>query len=97
MLQFRYRAVDGGPGDRALGSDIYDLSLPLRVALQRSGDLWTVQYSTDSGTTWRSPAGGSVTLDLGQNPLLGLDVVSYDAEVPLTAELDNFSICPWVP
>ena len=95
-LQFRARTVDGGPGDVALGSNIFGIGLPVRLAIEKVGDSYSVEYSTDAGTTWQRPAGGtggSIDVDLGAIQWVGANVVSYDASIPLTAELDNVSIC----
>ena len=97
VLQFRYRLTAGGPGDGALGSNIYDVQLPVRLAIERQGDTFSVYYSTNNGATWGQPRGGSqgsISVPaLGPAPLVGLDVVSYSASLALTAELDNFGVC----
>ena len=59
VLQFRYRLSQGGPGDGALGSNIYDVPLPVRLALERVGDTYSVYFSTNGGITWSQPRGGS--------------------------------------
>ena len=95
-LQFRARTSDGGPGDVALGSNLFGIALPVRLAIERVGNDYIVEYSTNGGGTWLSPAGGtggSVTVDLGAEPLVGMNTVSYSANTTLTAEFDNFSVC----
>lgn len=96
VLQFRARTVAGGAGDVAIASNVRNVSAPVRLAIEKSGDVYSVQYSTDGGTTWVTPAGGfqgSVTANLGSAPLVGANVVSYDANVTLEAEVDNFQAC----
>ena len=96
VLQFRYRATAGGPGDVALGSNLYDVPLPVRLALEHADGVWSVSFSQDGGNTWISPAGGtggSVELDLGQAPYVGPNVVSYSADTALTASFDDLSLC----
>ena len=96
VLQFRYRATAGGAGDLALGSNLYDVPLPVRLAVERSGNTWSVAYSTDGGTTWQQPAGGSqgsATIDLGAAPYVGMNAVSYSASTALTASFDELTIC----
>ena len=96
VLQFRARTVAGGPGDVAIASNVRNVSAPVRLAIEKSGDVYSVQYSTDGGNTWVTPAGGfqgSVTANLGSAPLVGTNVVSYDANVTLEAEVDNFQAC----
>ncbi|MEM9597651.1 MAG: PKD domain-containing protein [Acidobacteriota bacterium] len=95
-LQFRARAVDGGVGDLAVASNVLGIAPPVRLAIERSGGVYSVQYSVDGGATWSTPAGGfggSIALDLGAEPLVALHAVSYDADVPVTVELDAFSMC----
>ena len=94
-LQFRARTVDGGPGDVALGSNLFGVGLPVRLAIEHVDGVYTVQYSSDGGSTWRQPAGGSggsLSMDLGARPLAGMNTVSYDASTALTAEFDDFVV-----
>ena len=94
-LQFRARTSEGGPGDVALGSNLFGAGLPVRLAIEHTGGIYTVEFSTDDGATWRRPAGGSngqIPLDLGPQPLAGLHAVSYDTETALTVELDDFTV-----
>ena len=37
--------------------------------------------------------GGTITADLGTEPLVGMNTVSYSANTTLTAEFDDFSVC----
>lgn len=99
-IQFRYRPTTGAAGDGALGSNIdYNVppALPLRIAIQRTGNNFKVFYSWNGGLTWKKPAGGSqgsITLPaFGPNALVGPLVVSYSASTALTAALDNFEVC----
>ena len=95
-LQFRARTSHGSTGDVALGSNLFGVGSPVRLAIERNGNTYTVQYSTDGGATWRTPSGGtqgSIHVDLGASPLVGMNVVSYHGSKTLTVELDNFSAC----
>ena len=100
VLQFRYRATAGGAGDGALGSNIYDMPAhpPVRLAIERIGDVFRVFYSTNGGVTWKQPAGGSrgsISLPaFGPNSAVGPFVVSYSATTALTAAFDNFVVTP---
>ena len=71
--------------------------VPVRLAVERQGDSFSVYFSTDAGSTWAQPRGGSQGMidipAMGRNPLLGLDVVSYSASMALTAEMDNLAVC----
>ncbi|MEM9555112.1 MAG: SdrD B-like domain-containing protein [Acidobacteriota bacterium] len=96
-LQFRYRAVDGGPGDIAWGSTVFGVPRQVRLAVERSGDIFTVEYSLDGGVTWQRPAGGSqaqATLAWPAVVLVGLDVVSYSPSTPATLVFDDYQACP---
>ncbi|MEM9558591.1 MAG: thrombospondin type 3 repeat-containing protein [Acidobacteriota bacterium] len=96
VLQFRARTVDGGPGDVAIASNVSGIGAPVRLAIEKTGDLYAVQYSSDGGATWFTPlggAGGALTVNLGPAPLVGMNVVSYDANVTLAAEVDDFQAC----
>ncbi|MEM1206858.1 MAG: SdrD B-like domain-containing protein [Acidobacteriota bacterium] len=96
VLQFRARTSDGGPGDVAIASNINSGGAPVRFAVVRSGNAWSVEYSTDGGATWSVPAGGlggSINLDLGAAPLVGMNVVSYAANETFTLQVDDFEAC----
>ena len=96
VLQFRARTVAAGPGDVAIASNVRHVTTPVRLAIEKSGNVYSVQYSSNGGATWVTPAGGlqgSVSADLGAAPLVGSNVVSYDANVTLEAEVDNFQAC----
>ncbi len=98
-LQFGYRGT-AGASDALLATNVNNLQLPVRIAIERQGNLFTVEYSTDGGTTWIQPtgqAGGSISLSMSPILSVGLDAVSYDAELELTAELDDWSLCPLTP
>ena len=95
-LQFRYRATEGGPGDGALGSNLFGAQLPSRLRLSRSGSIFSVAFSYDGGVTWLTPtggSGGSIELDWPETLLLGMNVVSYDAGLATTASMDDFRVC----
>ncbi len=95
-LQFRYRASESGPGDGALGSNLFGAALPSRLRVSREGDVFRVAFSYDGGTTWQTPTGGSlgsVQLHWPDTLLLGLSTVSYHADVATTAALDDFRVC----
>ena len=94
-LQFRYRQCAGCAGDGALGSNIFDVQLPVRLAIERVGDTYTAEYSVDGGQSWQRPRGGSqgsIFLPMG-DPLIGVNVVSYDPAAVTVAELDDFQVC----
>ena len=96
VLQFRARTTEGGPGDVAIASNASGIAAPVRIAVEKSGNLYSVQFSTDGGTTWVTPTGGSqgsISVDLGAAPLVGMNVVSYDENITLEAEVDNFEAC----
>lgn len=96
VLQFRYRATEGGPGDGALGSNLSGAALPSRLRLSRQGDVFTAAFSYDGGATWQTPTGGSlgsVQLQWPSTLFLGANTVSYDAQVATTASLDDFRVC----
>ena len=98
-LQFGYRAT-AGTSDALLASNVDNVALPARLAIERQGNVFTVEYSTDGGTTWIQPsgqAGGSISLTMSSILSVGLDTVSYDAQIELTAEFDDWSLCPLAP
>ena len=94
-LQYRARLTEGGLGDVAIASNTTGVGAPVRIAIEKTGNTYSVQYSLD-GTNWVTPAGGnqgSITVDLGSAPLVGMNVVSYDAAITLEVEVDNFEAC----
>ena len=97
VLQFRYRATKGGQSDVAWGSNIEGAPRQVRLAIQRVGDTLSTEYSYDGGATWLSPSGGALgsttNPNLPDTLLVGMNVVSYDAAIPATAEFDNFDVC----
>ena len=93
-VQFDIRHPDGTAEELAIL--VLNATLPLRLALERSGDVWTVEYSFDDGLSWTQPSGlldGSVTLPLGTHPLVGLAVASYDDSVTMTAAFEEVIVC----
>jgi len=93
-LQFDYRGSDGVSTE--LASTPMGLSLPLRLAVDRRGDTFTVYFSTDAGKNWVRPAGGaggSVDLSMPDTVQIGMMVASYDTTTTLTATYDNFRLC----
>ncbi len=97
VLQFRYRQTEGGQSDIAWGSNVSGAPRQVRLAIQRSGNTLSAEYSFDGGVTWNQPAGGaqgSTTVStLPDTLLVGMNVVSYDALTPSTAVFDNFEVC----
>ena len=95
-LQFDFRTLQG-EGGTEMGNTVFDVPMPSRLAIEKRGKVYTVYYSVDGGATWIRPAdatyGGSVELELGGTVLAGVAVASYDASIPLTAELDDFGVC----
>lgn len=95
-LQFGYRAIAGGPTQSF--ANLVKVVLPVRLAIERRGGVYSAFYSTDDGLTFRRPqlAGAphaGLSLDLGAGPLAGLAVASYDPGAPMTAAFDNFASC----
>ena len=93
-LMFGYRAKAGKAG-KYLAKNVLDIQLPVRVAIEKQGDVYTVFYSTDQGNTWIQPTGyedGSISLSMGEQLLTGYAVASYRG-TPLTGAFDNFSLC----
>ncbi|MEM1178486.1 MAG: SdrD B-like domain-containing protein [Acidobacteriota bacterium] len=95
FLQFDYRDESGNSFEMA--SSPVDLDLPLSVAFDRRGDVFTVYFSTDNGATWLRPAGGmaqgQVTLDMGPSAEVGLAVASYLPDTEYTVQFDDFELC----
>ncbi len=93
-LQFDYRGLNGVALE--LGSTPMGLSLPLRLAVDRRGDTFTVYYSTNGGTSWIRPAGaagGSIDIAMPDTVQVGVMAASYDANTTMTASFDNFRLC----
>ena len=96
VLQFAFRDLQGTGGQDI--SDVVSGQLPVRLALQKQGDVYTVEYSFNGGDSWIRPTvggtgTGSVSVDLGDNVWVGMAAASYDANTTFTATLDNFSLC----
>jgi hypothetical protein len=95
-LQFRYRASAGGSGGATLGSNVVGVTLPVRVAIEKNGDSYTVEFSQNGGATWSRPMGGThgqVAIGMGDALLVGMSTTSYDANALLTASYDNYELC----
>ena len=93
VLQFGFRDSQGGSAQEL--ADVVTLPLPVRVALQKQGDVYSAFYSTNDGVTWLQPtgqAGGSVTIDMGDLLDVGFAAASYSNDT-FTAEFDNFVLC----
>ena len=93
-LQFDYRGADGVA--RELASTPVNIALPVRLALDRRGDLFTVYFSHDGGNSWIVPAGaagGSVSIPGADEMQVGVNVASYDAATLMTTEFDDFRLC----
>lgn len=93
-LQFDFRDTNGNAFELA-GRDL-DIPLPVKLAIERRGVRFTVNYSTDGGETWIQPQGdfgGTIDLDMGDTVLAGVAVSSYDADTVMTAAFDNFDLC----
>ena len=94
-LQFDIRASHGATGE-VLADLVTDLTLPVRVAIERDGDTFVVEYSTDDGATWVQPGGalgGTAVVPMLDTVLVGAAASSYDSQVLMTAELDDLAIC----
>ncbi|MEM9554297.1 MAG: choice-of-anchor A family protein [Acidobacteriota bacterium] len=95
-LQFRYRATQGADGGATWATSYVGITPPVRVAIEKQGDTYTVEFSQDGGTTWVRPAGGAqgeVTIDMGDDLLVGMTSTSYDASATLTGSYDEFLLC----
>lgn len=93
-LQFEFRNENGVAEN--FGLTILDVPLPVRLAIERRGDMFSAFYSLDGGFTWLEPGGafnGRVTIDMASDLLVGLDAASYDANLLLTAEFDDYEVC----
>ncbi len=93
-LQFDVRSADGGVATE-LASTVQNVSLPVRVAFTRRGDLWTVSYTRD-GLEWVDPlgaAGGTVEVPMAGPVMAGMAVASYDPQQALAADFDDFRLC----
>jgi len=89
---YRHKAKKAG---RFLANDVTGIHLPVRLAVERVGNTYTVYYSQDNGTTWVKPSGykeGQVTLNMGDDIYMGMGVASYAYE-PMDVEFDNFGLC----
>ena len=94
-LQFEVRTADNGVAE-ALADLVTDVPLPVRIAIERVGSTFSVEYSTDAGTTWIVPTGalgGSANVAMPSISLVGVDVASYDSALLMTAEFDNRALC----
>jgi len=94
-LQFNFRDFQGGPA-QVLADTIFDVPLPVRLAIERRGERFTVYYSTDGGDSWIRPnggAGGAVNVAMEEPVNAGVAVASYATGIQLTAELDDFAAC----
>ena len=92
-LQFDVRHADGTAEE--LATLITDPVLPIGLAVERRGDVFTVYYSRDGGTSWIRAAGqlGSVEVAVGETVEVGLAVASYDSAITMTAAFDDFRLC----
>lgn len=93
-LNFGYRHTSGKAGT-FLANDVTGISLPIRLAVERVGNTYTVYYSQDKGATWVQPTGykdGQVTLYMGDTLYMGMGVAAYAYE-PMLVEFDDFGVC----
>ena len=94
-LQFDFRNKAGDALE--LASTPVDVGLPLRVAVDRRGDVFTAYYSTDNGQSWIKPLGGvgqgQIEIAMDPSILVGMTATSYDNALPLTVEYDDFRLC----
>ncbi|MEM8960690.1 MAG: SdrD B-like domain-containing protein [Acidobacteriota bacterium] len=95
-LQFSFRNA-AGAGGQVWASVIYGIDAPVRVAIEKRGDVYRPLYSLDSGATWievdAGGAAGIANVAMGDTVLVGVMGASYDADTTLTAEFDNFVVC----
>ncbi len=93
-LQFDVRHADGSAEE--LAGLVQQVALPVRLAIERRGDVFTVFYSRDGGVHWLRPVaqlGGQAQVAMGPGPLAGLAVASYDPTQATTAAFDHWSQC----
>ncbi|MEM9554783.1 MAG: hypothetical protein AAGC60_11025 [Acidobacteriota bacterium] len=97
-LQFVAREVYGGVGNVKVATEVLGAPSAVCLAIERSGQVLTVEYSLDDGTTWIQPPtglGGSIEiLALPPTLYVGLAMVSNNVSVTSTALFDDVSICP---
>jgi protocatechuate 3,4-dioxygenase beta subunit/regulation of enolase protein 1 (concanavalin A-like superfamily) len=92
-IMFDYR--DAAGNEFELSSTPLNLALPAWVSIERKGDKFTVYYSAN-GTKWTKAlgaAGGTATIPMPGSVLVGLMGASYDANVTMTSEFDDFKVC----
>ncbi|MEM1179212.1 MAG: hypothetical protein AAGM22_12760 [Acidobacteriota bacterium] len=95
-LQWVARRTQDGPGNIAVATDVIGVPRQVRLAIERAGDEFEVQFSIDGGATWTTPGGGlggRVTIAMPETVLVGLNVVSNNISVTSTALFDDFQIC----
>lgn len=93
VLQHGVRDVQDG-GSRDLADPLF-AEVPVRLAIERRGNILNVFHSFNDGVTWVQPIdGGTLTLDLGETVYVGLGTASYDDTVSLTARFDDALLCP---
>jgi len=95
-IQSAYREEDGGNTYRAANDT--SVSLPLWARIVRTGDTFGYYYSTqadpgESGWTYRA----SVTVDMGNDVLVGIAHATYSTSRNRTSEADEFVICQASP
>ncbi|MEM8930721.1 MAG: hypothetical protein AAGE94_06070, partial [Acidobacteriota bacterium] len=95
-LQFVAREAYGEPGRLPVARDVVGVSRQLRLAIERIGQVFSVEYSLDDGRTWIRPTTGlGGTIEIASMPdelLVGLAMVSNDISVTSTAQFDDFSL-----
>ena len=92
----QFDARDGAGNTFELAGTDVGITLPVRLAIERRGDVFRVGYSTDGGASWVQPAGdfgGVYSLAMGETVEAGVAVSSYDAGATLTAAFDDLSLC----
>lgn len=95
-ILFGVRASEGAAGG-ALSVEVTNAGMPVRLAIERRGEVVSSLYSTDGGATWKRQTqgsqGGFATVALGENPQIGLAAASYNSSAALTARFDDVAIC----
>ena len=87
-VSFQYRTTAGSDSANVAQAG---LVAPYWVKLNRTGAVFTAQYSAD-GTTWTDLAAASpVTITMTGSVLIGLAVTSHDAGIMTNAEFSNIS------
>jgi hypothetical protein len=87
-VSFHYRSANGA--NAAVAGTIAALVAPTWVELIRSGNTFSAYYSPD-GVAW-SPVGGTVSISMSSDALVGLAVSADNGGALNTSTFDNVSV-----